>query len=142
MDSFDFYLCDMQANLFVLSGEKGYDFNDFTNKFMNSETAWSLDQKWSPLHGMGEAYCMEELEDSCHIKQGTSLGEDFYRWVGYLYRYWNRSTKELSRDIVSQSPPELLSLIYYSFHCLDWDDVITQIKEGNKNGSVSRLLDL
>lgn len=133
MTSFDRRLCKIQADLFAFAGKKRYDFNDFTNKFMNSETARQFDKEWSPLHGHGFTYCMEELEDTYTIAKGEILSESFYRWVGYIYRYWHFLTGESSSEIVRQAPPEVMSYCYYGFHCLDWEDAIDRLKEGSRN---------
>lgn len=135
MPSFEYIVCSLQSQLFWGAVSEGYDFVDFTNKYMRSKTAGRMDHEWSHLHSMSPFYILEELEDEFTIlpKKNDDDGEAFVKWAGWLYRYWHYYTGESSASIVEQASPELLQRMYYAYHCLDWKDTIDAIKEINKS---------
>ena len=52
--TFNIGICEMSAELFVRSIEKGYDSKDFIEKLMNSETAEHLYNKMDTQMWLGE----------------------------------------------------------------------------------------
>ena len=61
LSSFERQLCDIQGRLFELSIEKQMNSSIFIERFMNSETAASIDQSYDRLQWMGEEYILENL---------------------------------------------------------------------------------
>lgn len=67
--TFNIGICEMSAELFVRSIEKGYDSKDFIEKLMNSETAEHLYNKMDTQMWLGVNYIMETLENEVEIKK-------------------------------------------------------------------------
>ena len=74
--TFNIGICEMSAELFVRSIEKGYDSKDFIEKLMNSETAEHLYNKMDTQMWLGVNYIMETLENEVEIKKGKTYPED------------------------------------------------------------------
>ena len=74
--TFNIGICEMSAELFVRSIEKGYDSKDFIEKLMNSETAEHLYNKMDTQMWLGVNYIMETLENELEIKKGKTYPED------------------------------------------------------------------
>ena len=72
MDStaFNIGICEMSAELFVLSVKKGYDSKDFIEKLMKSDTAIHLYNKIDTQMWLGSNYIMETLEQEVEILKG------------------------------------------------------------------------
>ena len=87
--TFNIGICEMSAELFVRSIEKGYDSKDFIEKLMNSETAEHLYNKMDTQMWLGVNYIMETLENELEIKKGKTYPEDLMSWIGYLFACWN-----------------------------------------------------
>ena len=74
--TFNIGICEMSAELFVRSIEKGYDSKDFIEKLMNSETAEHLYNKMDTQMWLGVNYIMETLENEVEIKKGKTYPDD------------------------------------------------------------------
>ena len=74
--TFNIGICEMSAELFVRSIEKGYYSKDFIEKLMNSETAEHLYNKMDTQMWLGVNYIMETLENEVEIKKGKTYPED------------------------------------------------------------------
>lgn len=113
-------LCELQGRLFELSLEKGYNSEYFIEKFMNSETAKRLDDKYDRLQWAGENYILEELEDEVTlIKDNNSYSKEVMFWTGYTYRYWHYYKKETSKNIYKIANANTMKECYLAFHTKD-----------------------
>lgn len=128
----DLALCEMQAKLFVLSVEKGYDSAAFVAGFMNSKVAAAIDSAFNHLQWAGTEYAMERVEEelgSSLIRSGVVFYEETMYWMGYLYRYWHFYTGESSREIYKQASASDMGAVYLSYHTLSNELAIDRLKE-------------
>ncbi|MCD8293794.1 MAG: hypothetical protein LUE27_00900 [Clostridia bacterium] len=124
-------LCEMQAELFQLSVEKGYDSRDFIEGFMKSNVAKGLDSEFSHTQWVGSAYLMDRLEkeDSQYIHPGECYSMAQMEWIGYLYRYWHFYTGESSKEIYRQANAQTMRTVYLGYHTLSNELAIIKLKE-------------
>lgn len=61
-ESLKLALCEMQAQLFVQSQEKGYASETFIKTFMNSDIAEDLDMPFNHMQWAGAHYMMSCME--------------------------------------------------------------------------------
>ena len=129
--SLEIYLCQMQAHLFELSAEKGYDSEAFVKAFMNSSIAADLDKEFNHAQWAGEEYLLSRLaeEKSDEIKQGAVLDTETLFWTGYLYRYWHLYTGESSKEIYRQAPIAIMKQVYLPYHAMSIEMAIDRLKE-------------
>ena len=126
---FNIGICEMSANLFVKSIEKGYDSKDFIEKLMKSEMAKHLFDKEDTQMWLGHNYIMEVLEDEIKINKGKTYPEDLMAWIGYLFAYWNFIYKEdTPLDMIKQAPVDTLTVSYQGLHVLTFDEAIEELK--------------
>ncbi len=136
MDSIQLKLCDIQGRLF----ERSTDFASeaFIKDFMNSEVAKHLDSPYNKLQWMGEEYILDELKDEKNlIRDGEKYNPEVLYWIGYLYRYWACSRKELSKKIYRRAPAKTMKRNYMLFHTLDPDIAIEDLEEISRQRSHS-----
>lgn len=129
------YICETQADVFELSGKRGYDSADFMRKYMNSEVAFFADGIYSRYQWMHDAYVLNEVErelrKSGGIKKGGEiLPGEFLWWTGYFYRYWHELTGELSKDIYAKADIELMIGIYPGYHTLPIEKAVPRLLAG------------
>ena len=62
-ESLKLALCEMQAELFVQSREKGYASESFIKTFMNSDVAADLDMPFNHMQWAGAHYLMSRMEE-------------------------------------------------------------------------------
>lgn len=124
-------MCDLQAKIFTLSIEKGYDSPTFIKAFMNSEIAKELDSDFNHTQWAGILYVFEELEKEIGEKIKKSLktfdNETMY-WAGYLYRYWRYYTGESSKQIYKIANAKTINATYYSYHSMGLEFAIDRLK--------------
>ena len=130
LSSFERQLCDIQGRLFELSIEKQMNSSIFIERFMNSETAASIDQSYDRLQWMGEEYILENLEDEVGLlkKDNKQYTKDVMYWIGYTYRYWHYMTGETSKEIYKQANEIVMSEAYLWFHTLDMRMAVEDLK--------------
>ena len=127
--TFNIGICEMSAELFVRSIEKGYDSKDFIEKLMNSETAEHLYNKMDTQMWLGVNYIMETLENELEIKKGKTYPEDLMSWIGYLFACWNFTyTQDAPKDMLRQAPVDTLVLSYQGLHVMSFEDAIVELK--------------
>lgn len=131
LDSLEISLCQMQAHLFELSAQKGYDSEAFVKAFMNSGIAEDLDKEFNHVQWAGEEYLLSRLYDekSDAIKQGVVLDTETLFWTGYLYRYWHFYTGESSKEIHRQAPITVMKQVYLPYHTMSIEMAIDRLKE-------------
>ena len=131
LDSLEISLCQMQAHLFALSAEKGYESKAFVKAFMNSGIAEDLDKEFNHAQWAGEEYLLSRLSDekSDAIKQGAVLDTETLFWTGYLYRYWHFYTGESSKKIYRQAPITVMKQVYLPYHAMSIEMAIDRLKE-------------
>lgn len=127
--TFNIGICEMSAELFVRSIEKGYDSKDFIEKLMNSETAEHLYNKMDTQMWLGVNYIMETLENELEIKRGKTYPEDLMSWIGYLFACWNFTyAQDAPKDMLRQAPVDTLVLSYQGLHVMSFEDAIVELK--------------
>lgn len=131
LDSLEISLCQMQAHLFELSAQKGYDSLVFVKAFMNSGIAEDLDKEFNHAQWAGEEYLLSRLSDEINdaIKQGAVLDTETLFWTGYLYRYWHFYTGESSKKIYKQAPITVMKQVYLPYHTMSIEMAIDRLKE-------------
>ena len=124
-------LCEMQAQLFVHSKEKGYASEAFIKTFMNSDIAADLDMPFHHMQWAGPHYLMSRMEDELAdtIVQGECYDTETLYWTGYLYRYWHIYKNESSRDIYKQAPAKTMRVVYLMYHTMSPEMAIDRLKE-------------
>lgn len=130
-ESLKLALCEMQAQLFVQSREKGYASEAFIKAFMNSEIAKDLDMPFHHMQWAGEQYLMSRMEEEYEdqLTQGECYDTETLYWSGYLYRYWHIYTGESSRDILKQAPAKTMRIVYLMYHTMSPVMAIDRLKE-------------
>lgn len=130
-ESLKLALCEMQAQLFMQSREKGYASEAFIKAFMNSDIADDLDMPFHHMQWAGTHYLMSRMEEE-HTEVLTS-GECFdaetLYWAGYLYRYWHIEKGESSREIYKQAPAKTMRIVYLMYHTMSPEMAIDRLKE-------------
>lgn len=130
-ESLKIALCEMQAQLFVLSQEKGYASESFIKTFMNSDIAKDLDLPFHHMQWAGAHYLMSRLEEEYAEKlvQGECYDTETLYWTGYLYRYWHIYKGESSRKIYKQAPAKLMRIVYLMYHTMSPEMAIERLVE-------------
>jgi len=131
LDSLEISLCQMQAHLFELSVEKGYDSEAFVKAFMSSTVAEDLDRAFHHAQWAGEEYLISRFseENPKAIRKGFLYDAETLYWSGYLYRYWHFYTGETSKAIYKQAPITVLKQVYLPYHALSIEMAIDRLKE-------------
>ena len=94
MDLITFHLCSIQARLFELSVDKGYDSKNFITEYMNSDIARHFNSSYDDLQWRGEEYILDYMNDECNLIKGETYSKDEMFWIGYIYCYWHFKTNE------------------------------------------------
>lgn len=130
-ESLKLALCEMQAQLFVQSQEKGYASEAFIKAFMNSEVAEDLDMPFNHMQWAGTHYLMSRLEEenADEFVQGECYDTETLYWSGYLYRYWHIYTGESSREILKQASAKTMRIVYLMYHTMSPEMAIDRLKE-------------
>lgn len=130
-ESLKLALCEMQAQLFVQSQEKGYASESFIKVFMNSDIAEDLDMPFHHMQWAGAHYLMSRMEEeyAAELMQGECYDTETLYWTGYLYRYWHIYTGESSREILKQAPAKTMRIVYLMYHTMSPEMAITRLKE-------------
>lgn len=130
-ESLKLALCEMQAQLFVLSQEKGYASEAFIKAFMNSDIAKELDMPFNHMQWAGTHYLMSRMEEehADELPQGECYDIETLYWTGYLYRYWHIYTGESSRKILKQASAKTMRIVYLMYHTMSPEMAIDRLKE-------------
>ena len=130
-ESLKLALCEMQAQLFVLSQEKGYASESFINAFMNSDIAEDLDMPFNHMQWAGTHYLMSRMEEehTNKLTHGECYDIETLYWAGYLYRYWHIYTGESSREILKQASAKTMRVVYLMYHTMSPEMAIDRLKE-------------
>lgn len=130
-ESLKLTLCQMQAQLFVLSREMGYDSEAFIKAFMASNIAKSLDMPFNHMQWAGTYYLMSRMEEehADELQQGECYDNETLYWIGYLYRYWHICTGESSREILKKAPAKTMKIVYLMYHTMSPEMAIDRLKE-------------
>lgn len=129
-ESLKLALCEMQAQLFVQSQEKGYASESFINAFMNSDIAEDLDMPFNHMQWAGAHYLMSRMEEehTNKLTQGECYDIETLYWAGYLYRYWHIYTGETSREILKQASAKTMRVVYLMYHTMSPEMAIDRLK--------------
>lgn len=130
-ESLKLALCEMQAQLFVQSMERGYASEAFIKAFMNSDVAEDLDMPFNHMQWAGTHYLMSRMEEehANDLVQGERYDKETLYWAGYLYRYWHIYTGENSREIYKQAPSKTMRIVYLMYHTMSPEMAIDRLKE-------------
>ena len=130
-ESLKLALCEMQAQLFVLSQEKGYASESFIKAFMNSDVAKDLDMPFNHMQWAGTHYLMSrmEKEHADVLVQGECYDTETLYWTGYLYRYWHIYKGENSRKIYKQASAKTMRIVYLMYHTMSPEMAIDRLRE-------------
>ena len=130
-ESLKLALCEMQAQLFVQSQEKGYASEAFIKAFMNSDIAEDLDMPFNHMQWAGAHYLMSRMEEEYAdaLAQGECYDTEALYWAGYLYRYWHIYTGERSREILKQASAKTMRIVYLMYHTMSPEMAIDRLKE-------------
>lgn len=130
-ESLKLALCEMQAQLFVQSQEKGYASEAFIKAFMNSDIAKDLDMPFNHMQWAGTEYLMSRMEEehADKLTQGECYDIETLYWTGYLYRYWHIYTGESSREILKQASARTMRIVYLMYHTMSPEMAIDRLKE-------------
>jgi len=130
-ESLKLALCEMQAQLFVQSQEKGYASESFINAFMNSDIAEDLDMPFNHMQWAGTHSLMSRMEEehTNKLTQGECYDIETLYWAGYLYRYWHIYTGESSREILKQASAKTMRVVYLMYHTMSPEMAIDRLKE-------------
>lgn len=130
-ESLKLALCEMQAQLFVQSQEKGYASESFIKAFMNSDIAEDLDMPFNHMQWAGTHYLMSRMEEehASELNQGECYDTETLYWTGYLYRYWHIYTGESSREILKQASAKTMRIVYLMYHTMSPEMAIDRLKE-------------
>lgn len=133
-ESLKLALCEMQAELFVRSREKGYASESFIKAFMLSDVAKDLDMPFHHMQWAGMNYLMSRLEEEhgSELVVGASYDTEALYWAGYLYRYWHLYTGESSKEIYKQAPAKTMNIVYLMYHTMSPEMAIDRLKESYK----------
>lgn len=130
-ESLKLALCEMQAQLFVQSKEKGYASESFIKAFMNSEIAKDLDKPFNHMQWAGSHYLMSRMEEEHAVEliPGECYDTETLYWAGYLYRYWHIYTTESSRNIYKQASARTMRIVYLMYHTMSPEMAIDRLRE-------------
>ena len=130
-ESLKLALCEMQAQLFVHSQEKGYASEAFIKTFMNSDIATDLDMPFNHMQWAGTHYLMSRMEEehADELARGECYDTETLYWMGYLYRYWHIYTGESSREILTQASAKTMRIVYLMNHTMSPEMAIDRLKE-------------
>ena len=130
-ESLKLALCEMQAQLFVLSRENGYASTSFIKEFMHSRIAKDLDKPFHHMQWAGAHYLISRMREECAeaLIQGKCFDTETLYWTGYLYRYWQIYTGESSREIYKQAPAKKMQIVYLMYHTMSPEMAIDRLKE-------------
>lgn len=130
-ESLKLALCEMQAELFAQSQEKGYASEAFIKAFMNSDIAKDLDMPFNHMQWAGTEYLMSRMEEehADKLTQGECYDIETLYWTGYLYRYWHIYTGESSREILKQASAKTMRIVYLMYHTMSPEMAIDRLKE-------------
>lgn len=137
LSSYENELRDLKADIFgecfVLSMKEGYDSEYFINTVMTSRK----------LECAGDLiYDDERQEWSCGIEllhnivrreslvKSSNLYDEYMLWfMGYLYKYWMRTTKERPAEILEQLPVRNFYKSFGHYHTQGWLYIIRDAKK-------------
>lgn len=130
-ESLKLALCEMQAQLFVQSQERGYASEAFIKAFMNSDIAEDLDMPFNHMQWAGTHYLMSRMEEehADELVQGECYDTETLYWVGYLYRYWHIYNGDSSREILKQASAKTMRIVYLMYHTMSPEMAIDRLKE-------------
>ena len=130
-ESLKLTLCEIQAKLFELSKEKGYDSEAFIKAFMKSDTARGLDKPFHHMQWAGEHYLMSRLdeENADDLVSGYCYDTETLYWIGYIYRYWHIYKGESSKMIYKQAPAKMMRTVYLMYHTMSPEMAIDRLQE-------------
>lgn len=130
-ESLKLALCEMQAELFVQSQEKGYASESFIKAFMHSDIAEDLDMPFNHMQWAGTHYLMSRMEEehADELVQGECYDTETLYWAGYLYRYWHIYKGESSREIYRQASAKTMRIVYLMYHTMSPEMAIERLKE-------------
>lgn len=138
-ESLKLALCEMQAELFVRSREKGYASESFIKTFMNSEIAKDIDKPFSHMQWAGAHYLMSRMEEEHKedLVQGECYDTETLYWTGYLYRYWNIYTGDKSKEIYKKAPAKTMRVVWLNYHTMSPEMAIDRLIDSYRSKRIN-----
>lgn len=121
-------LCSLQGRLFELSARKGFASNEFVKAYMNSEIAAKFNSAYDRSQWMGEEYLLDELIQTCHLKQGEVYSYDVMFWMGYIYAHWSIVYGDPCNKIIKMANPRVMAENYAGLHTVSVDLAVQDLK--------------
>lgn len=128
-------ISEMQARLFELSGELGYNSERFIKAFMTSAIAKGLDSEFDFMQWAGKEYILERMQDELPdalVKDGEVYDGEVLYWAGYTYRQWHFLTGESSKEIYRHANAATMNECYLGYHTVDVSVAVGWLKEAKK----------
>lgn len=128
-------LSDMQARLFKMTGDMGYDSAVFIKAFMNSPIAKGLDSDFDFMQWAGKEYILERMQDEmpeAFQKGGKVFDGEVLFWIGYVYRRWHYITGESSKEIYKVANASIMNTSYLGYHTVAVEVAIEWLKESKR----------
>lgn len=129
LDSMDHFICQNQANLFLLAQKEGYDIIEFIAGFMNSRFAnveWDAPNTYcqtaTPEYNLVD--CIEEFDPP---KSDVCFDEPSVDWIGYMYRYIQIRLGIHSKEILQVLPVRNMLIWYEGMHTLSEEYFIEDV---------------
>lgn len=132
LDSLSKSMMDMiateQGQIFEYAESKGYDMNDFIQKYMNSAFCnREMDSECSFFHFKPAEVCFPYIEKECNLKKSVSGEYNDVGWTGMMYRYLVYKLNISSKKLITILPSKELDNMVYAYELVDTDEAISQI---------------
>ena len=121
-------LCSIQGRLFELSARRGFESNEFTKAYMNSNIAAKFNSAYDRSQWMGEEYLLDELSQTYQLIEGKTYSTDVMFWMGYTYAYWSIVYGDSCKNIIKMADPKVMSENYAGLHTISTDMAIQDLK--------------
>lgn len=124
-------LCDVQGQLFELTGKRSVDSELFVRTFMTSPVAEDFDKKFHHLQWAGKEYIYTRMKEEhpSALSEGEVYDNETLYWMGYIYRYWHLLTGESSKEIYKQAPAKTMRAVYLMYHTMSPELAIDRLKD-------------
>lgn len=133
-------ICKNQANLFVLSAERGLDSRIFVDSFMNSKTAAKMDGVYDRNQWMGAEYTLEDFSFEINVPQGRIINPDALHWIGYITRYWQQARDISSKEIWAMTGMDHMLACWTGYHTISFNEALERLENyAGKSKSFPRI---
>ena len=131
MNKVEYLICQTQGKIFKYAVKKGYDMQNFAEKFLSSEfceeafdTIYSRYQLDSPMESAD--FFMPELREKLKLSPVKQDKEEA-AYIGFIYRYLYFVTKIKSKDLIQKVPFEEVQRHFINSNLRTEDFVVEDI---------------